>query len=149
MISSVFNKFQDAVVTRLARRSDLKGISVLARRNGSIAAQIRENVACSGLCVVVMPPRAKDISSTAQTPVFTVVTVCVRVIENVYHGHGGRDAMSVAETVSRALQSWQPTVLGITAPLMMDSDDAWSMDDEPDSKGRYTIEINFATSASV
>jgi hypothetical protein len=146
---SVFEKLQDAVVSRLKRRSDLQGVPVIARRNGSIAAKIKENVAKCGLCIVVMPPRPKDISSSATSPVFTEITLCVRVVESAFVTHSGGDAMSTAEIVSRALQAWTPSVTGVTAALAMDSDDAWSMDDEPDSKGRYTIEINFITSASI
>jgi len=149
MLASVFEKLQDAVVARLNRRSDLEGVPVIARRNGSIAAKIKENVAKCGLCVIVMPPRPKDISSSATSPVFTEVTLCVRVVENAFVSHGKGDAYATAEIVSRALQAWTPSVTGITAALAMDSDDAWSMDDEPDKYGRYTIEINFLTSASV
>jgi hypothetical protein len=146
---SVFEKLQDAVVARLGRRSDLQGVPVIARRNGSIAAKIRENIAKRGLCVVVMPPRPKDIKSDATTPVFTEATFCIRVVENAFMTHTGGDAMGVAEIVSRALQAWTPPVTGITAALALDSDDAWSMDEEPDKSGRYTIEINFVTSASI
>ena len=146
---SVFEKLQDAVVTRLKRRSDMDGIPVLARRSGSISAKIKENVASCGLCVVVMPPRPKDISTSATTPVFTQVTLSVHVIESVFQTHSGGDAMSVAEVVSRALQAWTPPVAGITAQLSLNSDDAWAMADEPDKKGRYTIDINFITSATI
>jgi hypothetical protein len=146
---STFEKLQQAVVARLKRRSDMEGVPVLARNNGSIAAKVREKVASRGLCVVVMPPRPKDIATSATAPVFTQITLCVRVIESAYKAHTGMDAVGVAEIVSRALQAWTPQVTGITAALSMDSDDAWSMDDEPDKEGRYTIEINFVTSATV
>ena len=146
---SVFTKLQDAVVARLKRRSDMQGIPVLARRNGSVAAKIKENVASCGLCVVVMPPRPKDASSSSTTPVFTDVVLTIRVVESAFKSHVNADALGVAEIVSRAVHAWQPSVIGITAPLAMDGDDAWSMDDEPDKKGRYTVEIKFNTSATV
>jgi hypothetical protein len=146
-MQSAFSNLQDAVVARLKRRSDMQGVTVLARRNG-ISATIKENVAKNGLCVLVMPPRPKDATITVKTPVFKSVVFCVRVIENAFLTHA-KDAMSVSGTVSRALHAWQPAVTGITSPLVLDSDDAWSLDDEPDKNGRYTIEIKFTTTASV
>ncbi|HNX04677.1 MAG TPA: hypothetical protein PKI32_04210 [Opitutales bacterium] len=147
-MDSVFSKLQEAVVARLKRRSDLKGVPVILRKNG-IAATIRESVAKFGLCVVVMPPRPKDADPTQGTPIFTQVVLTVRVVENAFRLHAGPDSMEVAEIVTRALQAWQPQTVGITAPLAIDGDDAWSLDDEPDKKGRYTIEIKFNTSATV
>lgn len=120
---------------------------VLARKNG-IAATIRESVAKAGLCILVMPPRPKDADPTQSTPVFTQVVLTVRVVENAFRLHSGPDSMEVAEIVTRSLQAWQPATSGITAPLALDGDDAWSLDDEPDKKGRYTIEIKFHTSAT-
>lgn len=146
-MQSAFSTLQDAVVARLKRRSDMQGVSVLARRNG-ISASIKENIAKNGLCVLVMPPRPKDATTTATTPVFKGVVFCVRVIENAFLNHA-KDAMSVSEIVSRSLHAWQPAVAGISSPLVLDSDDAWDLDDEPDKNGRYTIEIKFTTTASV
>ena len=143
------DNLQDAVVARLTKRSDMQGVPVLARRNGSIAAKIRENIASRGLCVVVMPPRPKDISATAKSPVFTQVTLCVRVIESVFRSHPGLDALGVAEIVSRALQAWTPAFSNITAALALDGDDAWTVPDEPDAKGRYIVKVNFLTSATL
>lgn len=146
-MQSTFTKLQDAVVARLGRRSDLQGVAILARRNG-IGASIRESVAKNGLCVLVMPPRPKDATASETTPVFKGVVCCVRVIENAFLSHE-KDAMGVSEIISRSLHAWQPAVAGITSPLVLDSDDAWDLDDEPDKKGRYTIEIKFNTTASV
>jgi hypothetical protein len=146
-MQSAFTKLQDAVVARLRRRSDMQGVTILARRNG-IAAIVKESIAKNGLCVLVMPPRPKDATITETTPVFKVVVCCVRVIENAFFTHA-KDAMSVSEVVSRSLHAWQPTVAGIASPLILDNDDAWDLDDEPDKNGRYTIEIKFTTTASV
>jgi len=121
---------------------------VLTRLNGNLSAAIKESVAQRGLCVVVMPPRPHTVAQAQDTPVFTQVDLCVRVVESAFQSHAG-DAMGVAELVSRSLHGWQPATPGITSPLVMDMDDAWSMDDEPDRKGRYTIEVNFTTSASI
>ena len=146
-MQSAFSLLQDAVVARLRRRGDMQGVSVIARRNG-IAASIREGIAKNGICVLVMPPRPKDATTTESTPVFKSVVFCVRVIENAFRTHA-MDAMSVSEIVSRSLHSWQPAVAGISSPLVLDSDDAWDLDDEPDKNGRYSIEIKFSTSASI
>lgn len=125
----------------------MQGVTILARRNG-IAASIRESIARNGLCVLVMPPRPKDAIIAEKTPVFKVVVCCVRVIENAFLTHE-KDAMSVSEIVSRSLHAWQPIVGGIASPLILDNDDAWDLDDEPDKNGLYTIEIKFTTTASV
>jgi hypothetical protein len=147
-MESLFTKLQNAVAARLKRQGDLKGVPVLVRKSG-IAATIRENIAKAGLCVLVMPPRPKDTDPAQSTPVFTQVVLTVRIVENAYRFRSGPGAMEVAEIVTRALQAWQPVLIGITAPLSIDGDDAWSLDDEPDKKGRYTIEIKFNTSASL
>ena len=146
-MQSAFRDLQEAVVARLARRSDMQGVPVLARKNG-IAATIREKVAANGLCVVVMPPRPKDATTAAVRPVFKSVVFTVRVVENAFLPHA-RDVMGVAGIVSRSLHAWQPAVAGITSPLVLDGDDAWSLDDEPDKRGCYTIEIKFTTTASL
>ncbi|MFA5258176.1 MAG: hypothetical protein WC360_08495 [Opitutales bacterium] len=147
-MQSAFVKLQDAAARRLIRRRDFASIPVLTRRNGNLPASIKEAVAQRGLCVVVMPPRPRRADAGQETPVFTEVDVCVRVVESAFQSHAG-DAMGVAELVSRALHGWQPATPGITTPLALDADDAWSMDEEPDRKGRYMIEVNFTTSASI
>jgi hypothetical protein len=148
-MQSTFVKLQDAIGRRLTRLRDLGGVPVLIRRNGSLSSGIKEALAKRGLCVVVMPPRPHRAASGEATPVFSEVTQCVRVVENAFTPHGGCDALGVAERVSRALHGWQPAVPGITTAFSLDSDDAWSMPDEPDAKGRYTIEVNLITSASI
>jgi hypothetical protein len=146
-MQSAFTELQEAVAARLSRRGDMQGVSVLARKNG-IAASIREKVASDGLCVVVMPPRPKDATTTAVRPVFKSVVFTVRVVENAFLPHA-KDAMTVAGIVSRSLHAWQPAVAGISSPLVLDGDDAWDLDDEPDKRGRYKIEIKFTTTASL
>jgi hypothetical protein len=138
------------MVKRISRRRDVAGIPVLRRDNGSLSARLREALAESGLCIVVMPPRPHHADVTVQaSPVFSEVTLCVRVVESAFSPHEGADALGVAELVSRALHGWQPPVAGISSALTLDAETAWTMPEEPDSKGRYTIEVNFTTSASL
>jgi|GEM_PF-3304597 len=147
-MQSALVNLQNAMARRLNRRKDFSAIPVLIRQNGSISANIKESIAQRGLCVVIMPPRPFASDASQGTPVFTEVRVCVRVIESAFQRHN-EDALGVAEMVSRVLHGWKPAVVGITTPIALDDEYAWSMDEEPDKKGRFVIEVNFTTSASI
>ncbi|MBN1404456.1 MAG: hypothetical protein JW942_08340 [Opitutales bacterium] len=147
-MQSILFKLQEAVAIRLRRRRDFSRIPVLTRKNGELSARVKEAIALGGLCVVIMPPRPHKVDAAQNTPVITELELCVRVVESAFQNHG-TDALTVAELVSRALHGWQPAAAGITSPLALDSDSAWAMDEEPDKKGRYTIEVNFTSAASL
>lgn len=146
MQSTLF-KLQEAAAARLRRRRDFSRIPVLTRKNGDLSARVKEAVALTGLCVIIMPPRPHKADDALENVVINELELCVRVVESAFHEHSS-DALSVAELVSRALHGWQPVTVGITMPLALDQDTAWSMDDEPDRKGRYTIEVHFTSGVS-
>ncbi len=147
-MQSILLKLQEVAAARLRRRREFARIPVLTRKNGELSARVKEAVALGGLCVIIMPPRPRKADVAQPTPVITRLDICIRVVESAFHSHEA-DALSVAELVSRSLHGWQPVMPGITMPLTLDSDSAWAMDEEPDRKGRYTIEVRFTGSASL
>ncbi len=147
---SVLLKLQESVARQLIRKRELRGIPILIRRNGELSQRLDEAVrAGQGVCIVIMPPEPAQAAIDASTLVMTEVILVVRVMENAFAANPRHDALSVAEAVSRLLHGWSPPVRGIATPLALEPDDAWDMPDEPDKKGRFAINVNFNTSATM
>lgn len=149
MISALLN-LQESTARQLRRRRELRDIPVITRRNGDLGARLSEAIKLGrGLCIVVMPPEPTLAGPGGGTLTLAEVILRLRVVENAFAANPRHDALSVAELASRVLHGWQPPVPGITVPLALEEDDAWDVPDEPDKKGRYTIEVSFATAASI
>ncbi|MDR0351772.1 MAG: hypothetical protein LBH49_04010 [Puniceicoccales bacterium] len=100
----ILEKIQDYLVSLIEKNTEFRGIPIFTHKQSNIesiiANAVREGI---GVAILVIPPVPIKIDKNAPGPVFEIIDIQLKVIENIYTNNSGKSSINIAEKITSLL----------------------------------------------
>ncbi|MDR1433086.1 MAG: hypothetical protein LBI61_01960 [Puniceicoccales bacterium] len=111
-VEGVLEKLQDAIENRLLELNELRNVPILTYKQSDLQSVFRSDMKSGiGTAILLMPPVPNNVLEHVAGPVFSNVSIEVKIIENTATNKHGKSLLFLAEVVMRHLHMWHPNVV--------------------------------------